>query len=214
MINTEYKSFTALRNPIHKTFFLLWIMGLSSLFVCAYFMSEEITGLSFSVGSAQAGMISFLMCTLTLVSCYGAWIYLTFNYRVVEYIDLFEKDLAEEKLNVIRSARALSLGKMAAGIAHEINNPLAIINTKVRRIKKLWDAEIKNPKEDIDRHLDPIIKQVNRIAYIIKALRNLTGDESEEKTKVCSLQQIIRNSHEYVETLLKEREIWFEYDDL
>ena len=63
-----------------------------------------------------------------------------------------QKDLIQEHMS--RTSRLVSLGKMAAGLAHEINNPLAIISESAGYAKEVMDMASKkgNPpnKEQCD----------------------------------------------------------------
>ena len=92
---------------------------------------------------------------------------------------------------MIESSRLSVLGEMAVGIAHEVNNPLTIINGKIKSLKrKLEKGEL-----DIENHLKEfqrIEETVRRIAKIIIGLRSYSRNAYSDpfgKTKVLEVIQ-------------------------
>ncbi|MGB5748518.1 MAG: sensor histidine kinase [Desulfobacterales bacterium] len=71
--------------------------------------------------------------------------------------------------------KMVSLGRLASGVAHEINNPLAIINEKAGHIKDIFtltEAYAKDPKL-IDL-VESVISTVQRCAKVTRDLLNFT----------------------------------------
>ncbi len=90
-----------------------------------------------------------------------------------------EKKLSDQRQSMITSAKMASLGEMAGGIAHEINNPLAIIIGKADSLKKL----IHKPeldKELLDKNLDKLVATAHRISRIIKGLKTFSRSDAND----------------------------------
>ena len=90
------------------------------------------------------------------------------------------KQIERQKLNLLSSSRYTELGEIAAGIAHEINNPLTVLRVKAKKIKRMADSD-GNP-EDISIDADKIILMTERINKIIKSMKNLSKNPLENET--------------------------------
>lgn len=94
-------------------------------------------------------------------------------------------DLQEEvKLQTLQNAqnaRLASLGEMAAGIAHEINNPLAIIKLAADFLgKKLRKIELGEEQAKLIARCEDIKNTVDRAHKIVGSMRELSRDCSNE----------------------------------
>lgn len=125
--------------------------------------------------------------------------------------------LDDEKIKNIHMARLTVLGEMAGGIAHEINNPLAVINLFVSSIEqKLRNTDINSELPKIFETIEKVQKQVVRISKIISGLREFSRTDDELKHEYVKFQQIIEAVENLCSEKLKNSGVKFEvhYDDL
>ena len=83
---------------------------------------------------------------------------------------------------------------MAAGMAHEINNPLAIIVGKSAQTRRLLASEMPPDKAKIAANLDIIESTGQRIAKIIKGLRAFSRDSSRDDMKSEPVEEIVADA--------------------
>ena len=85
-----------------------------------------------------------------------------------------EDALRRSEAQLINSGRLASLAEMATGVAHELNQPLAIIRAQAE-IMKMENEELGDEDEDSAKDVDLIMSEVDRAAKIINYMREFAG---------------------------------------
>jgi C4-dicarboxylate-specific signal transduction histidine kinase len=114
------------------------------------------------------------------------------NFYVADITELrkIERELLQLKAEQAQRSRLASLGEMAAAIAHEVNNPLAIIQTLTERVQRKLRSDEPSIQE-ITKLNDEIIQTTQRVAQIIKTLGVFSRDASKEGFQEFSLKKAI-----------------------
>ncbi len=90
-----------------------------------------------------------------------------------------EKDVADARENLAHMARLSTMGEMAAGIAHEINQPLTAIATYAQGCKRMLDNGVQQAAEFADP-LEKIVTQALRASEVIRRLRSFIKKSTSE----------------------------------
>lgn len=103
------------------------------------------------------------------------------NIQTVKELQNTLKELKETQIQLINSEKMASLGQLVAGVAHEINTPVASIKSNNGIVAKLLgsieDGELKEMLTDINE-IDK--EAVNRISNIVTSLKKFVRlDEAE-----------------------------------
>ncbi len=110
--------------------------------------------------------------------------------------------------NVEHTNRMASIGRLAAGVAHEINNPLAIINEKAGLIKDLIDMADEKPlnKERLLTQTNSIIQSVTRCSEITHRLLGFAR-HMDIKVEPVAIDALIRDVLGFLEKEANYRDI-------
>lgn len=90
-----------------------------------------------------------------------------------------EKEVADAREHLTHMARLSTMGEMAAGIAHEINQPLAAISTYAQGCKRMLDNGLTDARE-LGEPLDKIATQALRAGEVIRRLRGFIKKSASE----------------------------------
>jgi PAS domain S-box-containing protein len=120
--------------------------------------------------SVQVGKRIFILATLLDIT----------DRRRAE-IDLrrAEKEVADARENLAHMARLSTMGEMAAGIAHEINQPLTAIATYAQGCMRMLHNGVKEASEFADP-LEKIVTQALRASEVIRRLRSFIKKSTSE----------------------------------
>ena len=108
--------------------------------------------------------------------------------------------IAEQQKKMLVSSKLSALGEMAAGLAHEINNPLAILSTVSEQLEEVLQDE--KPDKDLIQTMGQEIRQtVKRIAKIVNGLRAVSRDGGNDPMVKIDVKKVIQDAL----TLCQER---------
>lgn len=103
---------------------------------------------------------------------------------LVLWNDLTEKKQKDWQL--MQKSKLASLGEMSAGVAHEINNPLAIISGTIKILPK-----IAGDPEKFHTKIASIEKSIERISKIVLGLKKFSRTSEKKQSVPCQLSKII-----------------------
>lgn len=109
---------------------------------------------------------------------------------VVIIENITEKKKMEEQL--LQASKLASIGKLTAGISHEIGNPLASISSLVQELREL-KLESRNEREFTGESLKTINSNIERIAKIVHSLGDFARISSAGKT-FCNIPEIFERT--------------------
>jgi len=116
-----------------------------------------------------------------------------------------EQALLHSKTQLAREGRLASLGVLAAGVAHEINNPLSYILLNIDLV--LRDIRARTAESDVtdlESHLLEARSGVDRVRVIVQDLKAFSRAHT-ERWEPCDVRRILDNSIELAANEIRHR---------
>ncbi len=126
------------------------------------------------------------------------------NRSVIGFLGA-HRDITEQKIlerQVVRSQKMETFGTLAAGIAHEVGNPLTSISSLVQVVQRQTQDDF------VQEKLELVKNQINRIAKIIRELVDFSRPSTHEVKEV-SINLVVREALNIVQYGKKARSIKF-----
>ncbi len=130
-----------------------------------------------------------------------------------ETLQQLQKEAEISHQRLLHASKMSSLGEMAGGIAHEINNPTSIIIAKASRLKRLIDSH-SGDQGKIDKDLDDIILTTERIASIVKGLKTFSRDAENDPFLPTELQALVAESLALCSERIKAKDVQLKLGDI
>ena len=142
--------------------------------------------------------------------------------RVNEQVELIEA----QRNAMVQQDKLASMGKLVAGVAHEINNPVVFIRSNIEILKKYWEKfepvlsgeenDSKDKKigrlsfeqlvKDVPDILDSMYRGTDRIKNIVSNLKSFSRKDAEVFTKEkIGLENVIKESVSLVHGQIKNK---------
>ena len=125
-------------------------------------------------------------------------------------IDNMAEDLEATQAQLVQSAKLASIGELASGVAHELNQPLMVIRGNAQLINRSLRKGRLDPNKLIKR-LEPVERNTKRMMNIIDHLRTFSR-QSQTAFQPLNVNKIIDESFLMVGEQLRIRDIEVELD--
>jgi signal transduction histidine kinase len=121
------------------------------------------------------------------------------EWKLLQEKKRVEKQLKESQAQVIQQEKMASIGLLAAGVAHEINNPIGFITSNLSSLNKYTDKlvqfiefqgqALEKCADETTRALHADMKQQIKLDYLITDLRELISESLDGSRRVSKIVQ-------------------------
>lgn len=127
----------------------------------------------------------------------------------LSYQTALEESVRENELKAITASKLALVGEISAGVAHEINNPLAIIQGMAQTlIKSIESGDLVKSNDKIQK----IIKATERASAIVKNLKKISKDDTNDPFEPIDPNELVLNIIEFSSEFIKKEGVELEID--
>jgi signal transduction histidine kinase len=172
-----------------------------------FFLKPELPRLTQEVRISTTNEDHWFLVSMSRMQHPAGWV-VAVSVDIDELVNA--RQIAEDqKTKTSYAARLASLGEMAQGIAHEINNPLAVVMFSAEEIiQRSRRNELTS--DFVENFSDKILVMTTRIAKIVKGLRYFSRDAEKDPFRSLPVAAILEQTIEFRAEKCKQYEIKLE----
>ncbi len=118
----------------------------------------------------------------------------SYVYSIIDITNLKKKEsiIEKQRVQLVQNTQLASLGEMASGIAHEINNPVTVMEGQLRRLKDyLADDDILvNEKIELTEKVQANLK---RVVNIVAGIRKISRKGEDDNIAAIKVSEVINS---------------------
>ena len=125
-----------------------------------------------------------------------------------------EKEKSKSAMEAQQYRRLASMGQLAAGIAHEINNPLSYVISNLEFATRSLET-VEGMDEDILQALADAEEGAERVRYIVRDIKTFSRAEKGQSRHMVDINDVVKSAINIMHSQMSQRaEIQTSYDDL
>ena len=128
----------------------------------------------------------------------------TYQDTLEQKVEERTRELEHSQRQLLQAAKLASVGELASGIAHELNNPAGIILMRTARLAQ--EIEQCQLSEEASEDVEAIQRQVKKISRIVSGLLTFSR-RSNAELKPMSLNDLLRRTVALIEDLIRNRKV-------
>ena len=102
--------------------------------------------------------------------------------EINKYASKMEKLAEERSRQLIHADRMITLGTLAAGVAHEINNPVGFVSSNLQIFEKLWNQTIRASLEKANRE-----NEDKKLTFALDEMPKMVKSMKEGTTRIINI---------------------------
>jgi len=137
----------------------------------------------------------------------------TISHQRENFLMMQAKEIKIKTEELENQTKMASLGRMASGIVHEINNPITIIKGYEYTYNSMKKKEVFD-LEKMDEMFSKIQKMADRITSIIKGLKIIAHKDTFEFNQLANIKQIVDEAVELSRPKLEKTSVYIDYENI
>jgi ActR/RegA family two-component response regulator/two-component sensor histidine kinase len=125
-------------------------------------------------------------------------------------LSILHEDIPEHLHELMQLTRLAEMGRLASNVAHELNNPLMVVQGFAENLELLLDQP-DLPREEMRLQLLQILKSCQRMSRIITKMNRMSRDQK-LRLHVVDLAEVALNAVDFMKVQFNDLDVQLEFD--